>query len=975
MGIYYDPKKEPKNRWVVSYEKTDYTEDELKTDRSTSNTYTVNWTTEECDGPIIFGNNLCWWKKQENHSAQRDDTTKNAVNAQLNADGEANKRQLEINKSKNQAYDNVIAISNRTQGGDYVNQRESIRQILNAKAVLPENLPTGSALYTPKPTNLGNYVEQTRYASDDPESGDYYARDENGQRIVEPDDWSGDLRLKRATVTETVWVPNEAENAANQNYNNEQEAISQKNNETNKYNKKFNASLKALSLELEKEFKTFYQTEKLQQWDPALGAKPQYGDFDPTYYKKQNPNVVKQWQDAVVNDDIDITERYGENGFYLQHYTTQGKAAGLRGNAPEKTEAAAGYVETAPTDKELQDVRNLQLGIDTATQTTRLLNIPEVADEWEKAKNRDPYWVQLAKDNYLDIDKPDEFVTLFKISDRPEDKQVSLNYNINTGTGVTELEDALTEAVGTKAAVDVKKFGALTQDVLKQTIAEMKKAKAKENALTLMRGFGGFSEIVDINKELASSILGDSGVGGVLAFTSKGNPEADLEKQLQNITGVNNNLTYNWQQWFDNQLKTRYQQDLELGYTDSEAEQKIKIEADFARNFITEYLVPRFNTSRSMDEFAEYLDVRQEEQNPFQTQDMVNAVKQVADLRSKRYLDQLKNTDARYFNADFYFNPSGDVSRTSQYAEQASTVAEDWEAAKKGDPYWQQQAYRFGVDVNDKAAFARMHFQVKGQGKGYDAADDILNAGKVNDQIYNTILPALKEEALKQGTVFGQFITPEEFADEMLKGLDPNDKTQWQEVLKRYGLTDFKGTLEELKEYIAETLRTGSAQRIREEIKYLNERREEPTQAKLGLTYIQRPEDYKTTSTTGETELYKTFQSAGYQGTEDEFYKTMFPDVDRTEQQLLTKAGTGQNLALNKIDFSDPFASLGTIEGFFGADETPTKTTSRTSTTSTDQSDSFFKLGLKDEEEDGYQKSKSGEQILGEFTSMFKGFS
>jgi hypothetical protein len=60
-----------------------------------------------------------------------------------------------------------------------------------------------------------------------------------------------------------------------------------------------------------------------------------------------------------------------------------------------------------------------------------------------------------------------------------------------------------------------------------------------------------------------------------------------------------------------------------------------------------------------------------------------------------------------------------------------------------------------------------MHFQVKGQGRGYDAADDILNATKVKDEIYNTILPALKEEALKQGTIFGQFIKPDEFADEM----------------------------------------------------------------------------------------------------------------------------------------------------------------------------------------------------------------
>lgn len=720
---------------------------------------------------------------------------------------------------------------------------------------------------------------------------------------------------------------------------------------------------------LENNFKTFYRTEKLQQWDPALGAKPAYGDFDAAYYKKTYPQVAEQWQAALANDDIDITERYGENGYYLQHYTTQGKPAGFRANAPEATSAATAYVEKKPTDQDLQAVRNLQLGIDTGTQVNRLLNIPEVAAEWEKAKNRDPYWVQLAKDNYLDIDKPDDFVTLFRISDRPEDKQVSLNYNINAGYGITELEDALNQAVGEKASVDVKKFGALAQDVLKQTIDEMKKAKAKENMLSLMGGFGGFGEIMNINKELAGSILGDSGIGGMLAFTSKDNPEESLEKSLQNITGVRNNMTYNWQQWFDNQLKTRYEQDLELGYTTSEAAEKVKIEGQFARDFIDKYLVPRFNTSRSMDEFAEYLDIRQEEQNPFQTQDMVNAVSMIANLRSQQYLDQLKASDDRYFNSDFYFNPTGDKARESAYAEQAATVSKDWEDAKKGDPYWQQQAYRFGVDINDKAAFAKMHFQVKGQGQGYDAAEDILNASKVSDQIYSNILPALKEEALKQGSIFGQFITPEEFASEMLKGLDPNDQEQWQEVLKRYGLTDFKGNVDELKDYIVETLRTGSAQKIREEIKYLNERRERPTQQVLGLTYIERPEDYKTDMGTAETELYKVFQSAGYQGTEDEFYKTMFPDVDRTEQQLLTKAGSGTNLALNNLDFSDPFASLGTIQGFFDEDQEPT---TETTTPTKEDISSYFKIGFDSGEEE--YKSSTGEKILGEFTSMFKGF-
>ena len=720
---------------------------------------------------------------------------------------------------------------------------------------------------------------------------------------------------------------------------------------------------------LETYYKAFYSTEKLQQWDSALGAQPPYGTFDPAYYKTQNPAVSQQWASAVANDDIDITQRYGENGFYLQHYTAQGRAAGARGNAAEATAAANQYMEKTPTDVDIQAARTLQLGVDTATQTDRLLNIPTVASEWEKAKSGDSYWKEQAKEKFLDINKPDEFAALFRLSDRPEDQIVRLNYNANTGYGITELEDAIGEAVGEKATVDVKRFGALTQDVLKQTIDEMKKAKAREQEISMFKGFGAFGEIVDINKELSNSILGDSGVGGVLSFTGGGKPQESLEKSLTKITGVNtNNTVYNWQKWFDETLKTKYDENLELGYTTDESKEQVKIEAGFAKEFVDKYLIPRFDQSKSMDEFVEYLDVRQSEQNPFQTQDIMNAAKLVADVRAKSYLDQIKATPGRYFDSNFYFSPTGDKAREGAYADQASTVAADWEAAKKGDEYWKAQAYRFGVNIEDKDAFARMHFQVKGQGKGYDPADDILNTSKVSDYIYTQILPALKEEALKSGTVFGQFITPEEFADEMLQGLDPNDKTTWDEVLKRYGIDNFKGSIDELKEYVKETLRTGSAQEIRENIKYLNEKRQKPTQEKLGITYIERPEDYKEEGIKGETELYKTFQSAGFKGTEDEFYKDFFPDTDRGEQALLTKSGKNEELKTTGLDFTDPFASLGTIESFFDTDK-PEVTTDKPEP----KTNSYFRIAMGEDEEEPLTKSKSGSSILGEFTSMFKG--
>lgn len=721
----------------------------------------------------------------------------------------------------------------------------------------------------------------------------------------------------------------------------------------------------SLKSTLENYYKAYYSTEKLQQWNTDLGAKPPYGAFDGTYYKTQNPNASQQWASAVASDDIDITLRYGnENAFYLQHYTNIGKPAGARGNKAEELAAAKQYVEKKPTDQDLQQARTIQLGINTDTQTERLLNVPGVAAAWEEAKAGDTYWKNLGKKYFLDVTKPDEFGVLFRMSERPEDKSISFQYNINADYGITELEDALNQAVGEKAIVDVKRFGALTQDVLKQTIEQMKKAKAKEQELAIFSGFDSFKEITDINNDLTNSILGDSGVGGVLSFMGGKKSEESLEKALRGITGINNEITYNWQQWFDNTLKTKYQEDLELGLTKEQAEERVKVQGQFARDFIDQYLIPRFNESKSMNEFVEYLDVRQSEQNPFQTQDILNAVKLVADLRAQQYIDQVKQTPERYFDSEFYFSPTGDKAREQQYADQASTVAADWEAAKKGDPYWKSQAYRFGVDINDKDAFARMHFQVKGQGRGYDAADDILNATKVRDQIYNTILPALKEEALAQGTIFGQFIKPEEFADEMLKGLNPDDKKTWDEVLSKYGLTEFAGDINELKDYITEALRTGSAQEIREQIKYLNEKKEKPTQEILGVTYIQREGDYKPVEKTGEeTELYKVFQSAGFQGTEDEFYENFFPDLDRSEQAALTKAGTNQALKTTGLDFSDPFASLGTIESFFGETDQEEKTPTKSS---------YFTI---DEDENLPTKSKAGQGFLDEFTSLFKGFS
>jgi hypothetical protein len=268
-----------------------------------------------------------------------------------------------------------------------------------------------------------------------------------------------------------------------------------------------------------------------------------------------------------------------------------------------------------------------------------------------------------------------------------------------------------------------------------------------------------------------------------------------------------------------------------------------------------------------------------------------------------------------------------------------------------------------------------MHFQVKGQGQGYDAAEDILNAGKVTDEIYKNILPALNKEVITQGSVFGQFTTPESFANQMTKGLNPGDSTKWDQVLKINGLTGFKGTLDELKAEIANSIQGSSAEDIRTRITELNKQGEKPTQENLGVTYIQRDSDYTNTSKPADTQLYQTFKKAGYKGTEDEFYTAVFPDTDREEQSFLTKAGTSSGLQLtDSFNSKNPFESLGAFSNFLGEDDESTPFTTSSGTTKKTTGSSYFGLDLDLDKPstDKTTKSKSGQDFLSSFTSLFK---
>ena len=734
-------------------------------------------------------------------------------------------------------------------------------------------------------------------------------------------------------------------------------------------------------------FNSDYLTNKLVKWDPLKqGAQPPTGGFDVDYYKlntKGGVDAAQQWdaaQTAVsvggnVLPDLDVVGRYSKDSYLHWHYTTQGKAAGERGNAAQSPGITEKYTEVL-TDADYQTYRDQVLGL-----ADRFDNIKD----WAEAQNPDVLkeWY-----NSLPTDQKNEYntgtlpvPTLDYIPDRLRDK-------IKMTKGATILEGRLSTVLGEKEQQKQKMFGALTQDSLRQAASQLQKAKLQEQQYDFYKGLPGLNEIMTINESISNSILGDTGVGGIFGWMGDNEKtQKNLEKSLFGATGVpsRSNAVYNWQKWFDDELVKRYESGLTIE-DPLDASSTYEIDAKFAKDYINRYLKPRFDNSKSMSEFVSYMDVKQNEQNVFQTQSALDSLRDVADVRSKAYLDGIKASAPLNFNADFYWDPQGnfteDDPKYQTYQRQKAEIAADWELAKtKGDTEkvpgtdrtWNQWAYYYGLNPADKNQFAKLHYQVKGAAAGFDPAKDLITLKDADEYIQNKILPEIANEKLKIGDItFLNFVTPEEYADKLLEGVSPEgQKEEWDKLLQTLGLSAKDMGVAEVKQYIVEAFRTGAAKDIRESIKYLNEKKLTPTQERLGVEYIERPGDAAPTDDPNATALYKIFKNAGYQGNEDEFYGQFMTDIDRGEMELVTQASKGLQASslFSGLSSKDPFESLVSIQGLFDEGDKTTSTT-----TKEQPAPSYFKLFGDDKEDEDY-KSKSGQKILGEFTSLFKGFS
>ena len=122
---------------------------------------------------------------------------------------------------------------------------------------------------------------------------------------------------------------------------------------------------------------------------------------------------------------------------------------------------------------------------------------------------------------------------------------------------------------------------------------------------------------------------------------------------------------------------------------------------------------------------------------------------------------------------------------------------------------WGQLAYYYGLDLNDKTSFAKLHYENIGRGRGYDPARDVVTDSDIQEFVDNNVLSAVKDADAEFGdSPFLAFVTPEEFADSILEGIDPlENEEEWKKILELYGLDETTSSLDEVREVILESVK------------------------------------------------------------------------------------------------------------------------------------------------------------------------
>jgi hypothetical protein len=278
MGISYDP---PSKKWNISYEKTDKPTD-LKADYPIADTVTFyavpSYTTGRI-GKEGYGDTPTWTFSTSNSRPVTPPVTRDRYGGTSTAPSWANRTTKKISLPITASSSDIKNAIQQQTGVSYT---------------------AGAAWSRDNGVNFGqNLINETQASNKDAAETNRYNADLNETNLK----INTENQARNAAYDKTYQVATAAKGG---DYVTQREAI-----------RNLEGIDDTLKSTLENNFKASYLTEKLQAWDGSkLGAKPAYGDFDPSYYVKQNPTLKAQWEAYKANDDVDVVNRYGENGYY-----------------------------------------------------------------------------------------------------------------------------------------------------------------------------------------------------------------------------------------------------------------------------------------------------------------------------------------------------------------------------------------------------------------------------------------------------------------------------------------------------------------------------------------------------------------------------------------------------------------------------------------------------------------------------------
>jgi hypothetical protein len=124
MSIFYDPSSK---KWNVTYEKTDYPIPRAS-DYPQNQNFVSKWWGDTCYTAQACEQFAAWQKQlnQTNADIKKQNDINDLLTKELDEQKETNTALNVKNTNKNKIYDAAIAAASRTQGGDYVAQRDPL---------------------------------------------------------------------------------------------------------------------------------------------------------------------------------------------------------------------------------------------------------------------------------------------------------------------------------------------------------------------------------------------------------------------------------------------------------------------------------------------------------------------------------------------------------------------------------------------------------------------------------------------------------------------------------------------------------------------------------------------------------------------------------------------------------------------------------------------------------------------------------